>query len=254
MKNFLLDCKTMFFRCMKLNFRKPETFIIAIILPVILLLMFTFLFGGAMDGAHFDTDYINFVFVGVMAVSICQGAMTQAVIVASDIEKGVLDRFVSLPISRSSFVVAHVFSAAARTMISVALLFGAGFLIGFRTGAGFGAWMGAIGIIIGFVFAMSWFGVLFGLLCKSAEGASTVPALAQVFTFLSSAFAPTATMANGLRHFAEWQPVTPIIDTLRHLFLGVGTARGLETALWMVGIFVVGFVLSALAFKRRLKK
>jgi len=253
-KSFIKDSKTMFFRCMKLNFRSPETFIIAIILPVVLLVMFTFIFGGALDADHFGTTYINYVFVGVMAVAICQGAMTQATIVASDATKGVLDRFVSLPISRSSFVVAHAFSAAVRTLISVVLLFGIGLAMGFRPSAGAGQWFLAIAIIIGFVFAMSWLGVLFGLLCKSVESSAAVPSLAQIFTFLSSAFAPTITMVAGFRHFAQWQPVTPVIDTLRFLFLGMGEGRFLEALLWIGGLLVFGFVLSLLAFKRKLKK
>ena len=253
-KSFIKDSKTMFFRCMKLNFRSPETFIIAIILPVVLLVMFTFIFGGALDADHFGTTYINYVFIGIMAVAICQGAMTQATIVANDATKGVLDRFVSLPISRSSFVVAHVFSAAVRTMIAVVLLFGVGFAMGFRPSANTGQWFLAIAIIVGFVFAMSWLGVLFGLLCKSVESSAVIPALAQIFTFLSSAFAPTFTMVAGFRHFAEWQPVTPIIDSLRFLFLGLGDGRFLEALLWMGGILVFGFVLSLLAFKRRLRK
>jgi len=101
---------------------------------------------------------------------------------------------------------------------------------------------------------MSWLGILFGLLCKTVEGSAGVSAYAQVFVFLSSAFVPTATMIAALRYFAEYQPITPIIDTLRYLFLGIGEARILETVLWLVGILIMGFVFSLLLFKKRIRK
>jgi len=254
MKQFLIDSKTMYRRCMKLGWRNPETFFMAVILPVVLLVLFTYLFGGAMDDALFDSSYINFVFVGVMAVAICQGAMTQATVVCSDASKGVLDRFISLPISRSSFIVGHVLAAATRTLIAVALLFAVGFAMGFRPDANTLQWFGAIGIILGFVLAMSWLGVLFGLLCKTVEGSAGIPALAQILVFLSSAFVPTATMVAAFRYFANYQPVTPIIDTLRYLFLGIGEARTLEALLWIGGLIVIGFAMSLLAFKRKIRK
>jgi len=239
---------------MKLSWRDPSTFIIAVILPVVLLVMFTYIFGGAMDEAHFGVSYINFLFVGVMAVAICQGSMTQAAVVCNDSLKGVLDRFISLPISRTSFIVGHVLAATTRTLIAVALLFAVGFAMGFRPDANVGQWFGAIGIIIGFVLAMSWLGVLFGLLCKTVESSSGMSGLAQILVFLSSAFVPTATMVAAFRYFAEYQPVTPIIDTLRYLFLGIGEARTLEALLWIGGIIILGFVLSFLAFKRKIAK
>jgi len=226
----------------------------AVFLPVIMLVLFTYLFGGAMYEGHFDTTYINFVFIGVMAVAICQGAMTQATVVCSDASKGVLDRFISLPISRSSFIVGHVLAAATRTLIAVTLLFAVGFAMGFRPSADVGQWFGAIGIILGFVLAMSWLGVLFGLLCKTVEGSAGVPALAQILVFLSSAFVPTATMVAAFRYFSNYQPVTPIIDTLRYLFLGMGELRILESLLWICGLIIFGFTMSIVAFNRKIKR
>lgn len=253
MKKFLIDCTTMFNRCMKLNWRSPDTLVMAVFLPVVMLVLFTYLFGGVMYAGHFDTDYINFVFVGVMAVAICQGAMTQAVIVCSDIQKGILDRFISLPISRSSFIAGHVLGATLRTLIAVVLLFAIGFIIGFSPNADFIQWVSAISLIIGFTFAVSWLGVLFGLLCKTVEGSAGVPAFAQILVFLSSAFAPTATMVAAFRYFANYQPVTPVIDTLRYLLLGIGETRALEAIFWVFGLFIVGYIFSAFAFKRRIK-
>lgn len=254
MKSLLKDYKTMYKRCMKLTWRNPETLVMAVFLPVIMLVLFTYLFGGAMYEGHFDTTYINFVFIGVMAVAICQGAMTQATVVCSDASKGVLDRFISLPISRSSFIVGHVLAAATRTLIAVTLLFAVGFAMGFRPSADVGQWFGAIGIILGFVLAMSWLGVLFGLLCKTVEGSAGVPALAQILVFLSSAFVPTATMVAAFRYFSNYQPVTPIIDTLRYLFLGMGELRILESLLWICGLIIFGFTMSIVAFNRKIKR
>jgi len=159
-----------------------------------------------------------------------------------------------LPISRSSFIVGHVVAATVRTIIAVILLFAVGFAMGFRPDASVVQWFAAIGIIFGFVLAMSWLGVLFGLLCKTVEGSAGVPALAQILVFLSSAFAPTATMVVAFRHFAQNQPITPVIDTLRYLFLGMGEARTLEALLWIGGLVIIGFSMSLLAFKRKIKK
>ena len=242
----------MFKRCMKLTWRNPETFVVGVLLPVVLLVIFNYVFGGAMDTGT-GVAYINFVFIGVVAVAICQGAMTQATVVCADIQKGVLDRFISMPISRSSFIIAHVLAATVRTLIALVLLFAVGFAMGFRPSADFAQWLGAMVIILGFILTMSWLGVMFGLLCKTVEGSASVPALAQILVFLSSAFAPTATMAAGFRHFAEYQPITPIVDTLRYLFLGIGEARTLEVILWITGLLTIGFVFSLLIFKRRTK-
>ncbi|MCL2570753.1 MAG: ABC transporter permease, partial [Firmicutes bacterium] len=162
--------------------------------------------------------------------------------------------FVSMPISRSSFIVGHVMAAATRTLIAVILLFAVGFAMGFRPDANALQWFGAIGIIFGFVLAISCLGVLFGLLCKTVEGSAGVPAVAQILVFLSSAFVPTITMVAAFRYFANYQPITPVIDTLRFLFLGVGEARTLEALLWLGGLIAIGFILSLVVFKRRLKK
>ncbi|MCL2176743.1 MAG: ABC transporter permease [Firmicutes bacterium] len=253
-RRFLKDSKTMFFRCTKLSWRNPETLVVAIMLPAMILILFTNLFGGAMDTDHFESTYLNFIFVGVMAMAICQGAMTQATVVTSDVSKGVLDRFMSLPIARSAFIIGHVLAASLRTLIAVILLFVIGFIMGFRTDASLAEWLVAAALIIGFIFAISWLGVLFGLLIKTVEGSTAVPGISQVLLFLSSAFVPTATMTRGLRTFANYQPATPIIDSLRYLFLGIGEIRLLEATLWIVGIFLVGFVLSLIAFRRRLRK
>jgi ABC-2 type transport system permease protein len=226
----------------------------AIALPVLLLVLFAYLFGGAMDSDNFGVSYVSYVFMGALAVAICQGATAQATAVCSDIQKGILDRIISLPTSRASFIVAHVLTASIRTVIALVLLFAVGFIMGFRPTANFAQWLGGVVIILGFVFAMSWLGVLFGLLSKSVESSAGIPAVAQILVFLSSAFVPTATMVAAFRYFASYQPVTTIIDTLRYLFLGLGEARTLEACLWILGLIALGFILSLLVFKKRIKR
>lgn len=253
-KRFFIDCKTMFKRCIRLTLRNPEMLVVAVFVPVTLLVLFVYIFGGVMDTSHFGTEYVNYVFIGVLAVAICQGAATQATVVCADVQKGVLDRFISLPISRASFVIGHVLSATLRTTVAVILLFGVGFAMGFRPVASFPEWIGAIAILLGFIFAMSWLAVLFGLLVKTVEAASSVTMFAQIIAFLSSAFVPTATMPAAIRYFSEYQPVTPIVDTMRSLFLGVGEVRTLEVVLWLVGLFIIGFAFSVIAFNKRIKK
>jgi len=252
-KEFLKDCYTMTSRCLRLSLRNPEMSVMSVVVPIVFLVIFVYLLGGAMGAEHFGGSYINYVLPGILIMTIGMNAAVTSAIICSDVKQGILDRFISLPISRSSFLVGHVMSSVIRNIISTAALIAAAFAMGFRPEANFVQWLGVIGLLLCFMFIMVWLSVLFGLLVKTIEGANFWSFIQQIFVFISSALVPTATMPAALRYFAEYQPISPIIDTLRSLFLGGGDARVLETILWSIGLLAIGYIFSLLAFKRKMK-
>lgn len=242
-------------RCIRLSLRNPEMIIISIMIPALLLILFTYLFGGAMDTQFFETSYVNYLIAGILIMAIGQSASSTAVVVCSDVQKGMLDRFVSLPISKSSFLLGHVVSALLRNIVSVLVIFLIAFAMGFKPEASFVQWLCIIGILIMFMLVMTLLCVFFGLFLKSPESASGVQALTQVLVFLSSGFVPTETMPKVLRVFAENQPVTPIIETLRSLFFYDSIGNQFWAAIiWLIGLLLFSYIISLWAFKRRISR
>jgi len=249
------DYQTMTARCVKLSLRNPEMIIMSLVTPVMLLFLFYYLFGSAMDSAHFTTSYINYIVPGVLIIAIGQSAATTSVVVCSDIQKGNLDRFLSLPISRSSFLVGHVVSALARNITSTVLVIAIAFGIGFRPEAGLLQWVGIVGVLLIFMLMMTWVSVFLGLLVKTPESAGALLMFIQVFTYLSSGFVPTHTMPTILRVFCENQPLTPIIETIRSLFLSSSSGNNwIAAILWSVGVLVLSYVFSMRTYKRVVSK
>ena len=206
-----------------------------------------------MDASHFSTSYINYILAGIVLITIGQSAATTSVVVCTDIQKGLLDRFSSLPVARSSFLVGHVISALIRNIVATVIVFILAFVLGFRPEANFIQWVGIIGILILFMLVMTWLCVLFGLLVKSPEAANSMMMFVQVFTYLSSGFVPTHTMPLALRLFCEHQPLTQIIETLRSLFFdgGVGD-HFLAAFIWMISLLIIGYFFSLKMFKKRI--
>lgn len=254
-KGFLKDCKTMTLRCLRLSLRNPGMIAVSIMIPVSLLLLFHYVFGKSMNEGLFGTTYLNYLVAGIIVMAIGQSASTTATVICSDASKGLLDRFLSLPISKSSFLIGHTISALVRNTISVIIIFGVAFAIGFRPEANFAHWLAVIGILILFMLVMTLFCIFIGLSVKTPEVASTAQALTQILVFLSSGFVTTGTMPVVLKQFAEYQPITPVIETLRSLFFyGDAGGRLLEALLWLAGLLVLCYVLSLLMFKRRIRK
>ena len=247
------DYQTMSARCIRLSLRNPEMIIMSIMTPALLMILFYYLFGSAMDASHFDTSYINYILAGILIITIGQSAATTSVVVCSDIQKGLLDRFSSLPVARSSFLVGHVISALVRNIVATAIVIAFAFVLGFRPEANFVQWLGVIGILILFMLVMTWLCVLFGLLVKSPEAANAMMMFVQVFTYLSSGFVPTHTMPTALRLFCEYQPLTPVIETLRSLLFNSGVgSHFLAAILWMSGLLIFGYIFSLRMFKKRI--
>lgn len=243
------DALTMTARSLRLTLRKPDALISALMLPVMIMLVFVYLFGGAVDGS--SRHYVTYVVPGVLVLCAITGSSATAVTVCQDMTGGIIDRFRSLDVPGTRIVGGHVAGSLARNAISTALLFAVAFGIGFRPHATVPGFFGAIAVLLLFVLAMSWLCAALGLLVRSVEAANSAMFLMFV-AYASSAFAPVRTMPGWLRGFAGNQPVTPITETIRGLLLGQPSNVHLALALaWIGGILAVSTAASAVLFRRR---
>jgi ABC-2 type transport system permease protein len=245
------DAATLAVRGFRLSLRNVDGLITALALPIMLMVMFVYLFGGAI---HTGTDYVDYVVPGVLLVCVSFGAAATAVSVASDLSGGIIDRFRSLDVRGESLINSHVVASVARNLISTALVFVVAFAIGFRSSAGVSAWIGAIGVLALFVIALSWLAAAIGILARSAEAANGLTFLISFLPYPSSAFVPTDTLPSWLRGFAENQPATPVIDSMRALLSGepVGSSAW-AAAGWSLGIAAFAVVLAGVLFRRRMR-
>ncbi|WP_018500662.1 ABC transporter permease [Parafrankia discariae] len=222
--------------------RDPETLLLSVILPVNLMLLFVYVFGGAIDTGG---DYVDYVVPGIILLCAGYGAAATAVGVAQDTATGVIDRFRSLPISAGAVLTGHVVASVARNAVSTALVVAVALATGFRPDATAVEWCGVIVVLLLFVLAMTWLSVALGLLAGSSQAASGFTFFVLFLPYLSSAFVPTGTMPGPLRAVADHQPVTPVIETLRGLLTGtpIGTSGWLALA-WF-GPVLAGSYLAA---------
>lgn len=236
-------------RSLRHIYRGLDGLLMSFILPVVMLLMFVYVFGGALD---VGTEYINYVVPGIILLTAGWGGASTATTVTVDMTEGIIDRFRSLPIPDWSPVVGHVTASVVRNLFVTTLVFGVAFLMGFRPLAGFVDWLGVIGILSLFVLAITWVSVIFGLLAHSVDAASGFAFIVIFLPYVSSAFVPTETLPTWLRGFAEHQPVTPIIETTRALLMGTPVGNfGVLAVTWCVGILAVAIPVSVWVFKRR---
>jgi ABC-2 type transport system permease protein len=243
------DSVIMLRRNFKHTVRNPTAVFNAILFPVVLMLMFVYVLG---DAFNVGTHYIDYATPGLIVLAICYGLSATALAVNSDMTKGIINRFKVMDISRSAVLSAHVVASMLRNMIAIAAIIAVAFALGFRSAASPLEWLGALGLIVLVSFAAGWITVALGLFAKTPEsaGMATVPLI--LLPFLSSAIVPVAKMGTGVRQFAEYQPFTPIIETLRGLLTGAPTAGHAITALaWCAGIAIVGYLWSLSTFKKR---
>lgn len=252
--SFLRDSKTMFIRSLKLSFRSPGTIALSLMMPASLLAVFVYVFGGALDIGDFSVA--NFIVPGVILLTIGQSAPPISVRLNNDMAKGVIDRFRTMPIAKSSLLVGHVTATVLQSIVTAAIAICVSLLVGFRPQAGLTEWLMAVGIVVLYIIMMMWLAVLIGIHAKNAEEASGLMTLIGVLPFLSSGFVPTETMPRILRIFAENQPMTPIIDTVRALLLNQSLSGGtLRMALlWCIGLAVVFCVAALQLYKRKTAK
>lgn len=245
----LRDARLLFGRNLLHLRRNPEQLVVAIVLPTGLLLMFRFMFGGAIDTG---TTYVNYLISGIIVIGVTLNATSTATAVAYDLTEGIVDRFRSMPMVGATVLVGHVGSAVVRSAISVAALVGVGLLLGFRPEAGIAQWTVALGLLLLVAAAISTIGGILGLLARSVDGAAGLSFAFVFLPYASSAFVPTETLPSGLRGFVENQPLTVAIDAVRALFMGLPLGNaGWLAALWWLGILTAAIPLAGWLFRRR---
>jgi len=243
------DSLAMIGRCVRLSRRNVEVLLTSLMLPVILMLLFVYLFGGALDTGG---PYVSYVVPGVLVLCAGFGSASTAVSVSQDMHGGIIDRFRSLDVSGAAVLAGHVTASLVRNVASTVLVFGVAFLIGFRSDAGPLGWLAAGGILLLFILTISALAALVGLLARTPEAANGFAFFLMFLPYASSAFVPIATMPTWLQGFSGHQPITPIIESVRGLLNGtpVGNAP-LLAIVWCVGILAVSVALSGMAFSRR---
>ena len=240
---------TMLGRNFKHTLRNPVAVFNAVLFPIVLMLMFVYVFGGAFD---IEGKYIDYATPGLIVLTICYGLSATALAVNSDMTRGIINRFKVMDISRSAVLSAHVAATMLRSLIAIAALVGVAFALGFRPAASPLEWLATIGLIVLVSFATAWFTVALGLAAKTPESAGLVSVPLVMLPFLSSAIVPAETMGPGVRQFAEYQPFTPIIETVRGLLTGdPSTGSAVAAVAWCVGIALVGYVWALSTFKKR---
>ena len=231
--------------------RSLDTIITTTIMPIAFLLLFVFVFGGAIDTG--SASYVNYLLPGILIITVASGVSYTAYRLFLDLQSGIFERFHSMPIARSSVLWAHVLTSLAAIAMSVAVVVVAAVLFGFRSGAGMLAWLAVAGILALFTLALTWLAVIPGLTAKSVDGASAFSYPLILLPFVSSAFVPTATMPGPVRAFAENQPVTSIVDAIRDVLAGQPVGSDIWVALgWCVGLLAVAYGVAMLAYRRRL--
>jgi ABC-2 type transport system permease protein len=244
-----LTAVTMSGRTIRLSRRNTGALITALLLPIMLMLLFVYLFGGAINTG---TAYVTYVVPGVLLLCASFGASLTAVAVSHDMTGGIIDRFRSMDVGGASFLAGHVVASVARNAASTVVVLGVAILIGFRPTAGLMGWLEAIGILLAFVLAFSWLSAAVGLAAKSPEAADGFTFLLMFLPYPSSAFVPIDTMPTWLRGFAEHQPTTPVIESLRGLLLDQPVGNSPWQALaWSGAILLVSIAVSGFLFRRR---
>ncbi|WP_245239238.1 ABC transporter permease [Streptomyces sp. MZ04] len=249
MSTALTDSAIMLRRNVKHTLRNPTTMFNAVLFPIVLMLMFVKVLGGGFDVGEVYIDYVT---PGLLVMAVGYGLGATATEVNSDMTKGVINRLKVMDVSRGAMLSGHVIITTLRALVACAAIVGVAFLMGFDPAASALDWLGVIGVVVLFGFAASWLTVAMGLSAKTVEsaGMATVPLV--MLPFLSSAFVPADTMGTGVRQFVEYQPFTPIIETLRGLLAGDPSGGDAIAAVaWCLGIALLGYVWAVATFKKR---
>ena len=231
--------------------RSPDTIITTTIMPIAFLLLFVYVFGGAINTG--SDSYVNYLLPGILLITIASGISYTAFRLFLDTKSGIFERFQSMPIARSSVLWAHVLTSLVANLISVVVVVLVALLMGFHSGAGVLAWLAVAGILMLFTLALTWLAVIPGLTAKSPDGASAFSYPLIFLPFISSAFVPTDSMPGAVRAFAENQPVTTIVNTIRDLLTEqpVGTDIWIALA-WLVGILIVAYTFAMATYRRKI--
>jgi ABC-2 type transport system permease protein len=250
-KRFLGDTALLTGRSLRHIMRSPDTIITTTVMPIAFMLLFVYVFGGAISSG--SDSYVSYLLPGILLITIASSISYTAFRLFLDMKSGIFERFQSMPIARSSVLWAHVLTSLLASLISVAVVVLVALVMGFRSGAGVLAWLAVAGMLVLFTLALTWLAVIAGLSAKSVDGASAFSYPLIFLPFISSAFVATATMPGPVRAFAENQPVTSIVNTIRGLYAQqpVGTDIWIALA-WCVGILIVAYALAMATYHRKI--
>jgi ABC-2 type transport system permease protein len=255
------DSRTLLRRNLRRLQRYPSMTLILIGMPIVFLLLFVYVFGGqlghgltrALAGGHAGRDGdLNYVTPGILLMTIAASVQGTAIVVAMDMTSGIIDRFRTMSIARAAVLTGHVLASLIQTLASIAIVLGVAIALGFRPRADALDWLGAIGLVTLFAFALIWLATALGLAAKSVETASNTPMFLTLLPFLGSALVPTSTMPEGLRQFATYQPFTPVGETLRGLLTGTHIGGHAIIAIaWSVGIAAASYLWATRLYRQR---
>jgi ABC-2 type transport system permease protein len=249
--HFLSDTSVMLGRSMRHVTRSMDTIITVTIMPIAFMLLFVYVFGGAIRTG--TDNYVNYLMPGILLIAIASGIAYTAYRLFMDLQSGIFERFHSMPIARSSVLWGHVLTSVVSNGISVVVIVLVALLMGFRSSAGVLAWLAVAGILVLFTLALTWIAVIAALSAKTIDGASAFSYPILFLPFVSSAFVPTASMPGPVRVFAENQPVTAIVNTIRALFARQPVGGEIWVALgWCVGVMLIAYAFAMVAYRRKI--
>jgi ABC-2 type transport system permease protein len=250
-KRFFGDTALLTGRSLRHITRSPDAMITTAVMPIAFMLLFVYVFGGAIQAG--SGKYVNYLLPGILLITIASGISYTAYRLFLDVQSGIFERFQSMPIARSSVLWAHVLTSLVANVISLVVVVLVALLMGFRSGAGALAWLAVVGILMLFTIALTWLAVIPGLSAKSVDGASAFSYPLIFLPFISSAFVATATMPGPVRAFAENQPVTSIVNTVRDLYAQQPVSTSIWIALaWCLGLLGVAYALAIGIYHRKI--
>ncbi|KAF0207055.1 MAG: ABC transporter permease [Actinomycetota bacterium] len=249
--HFFGDTAVLTGRSLRHIMRSMDTIITTTIMPIMFMLLFVYVFGGAINTG--SGSYVNYLLPGILLITVASGVSYTAFRLFLDMNSGIFDRFHSMPIARSSVLWAHVLSSLVAIVMSLVVVVAVALLMGFRSGAGMLAWLAVAGILALFTLALTWLAVIPGLSAKTADGAVVFSYPLVFLPFISSAFVPTSTMPGPVRAFAEYQPVTSIVNAIRDLLTQQPVGSDIWIALaWCVGLLIVSYIAAMIIYRRRI--
>lgn len=250
-KHFFSDMGVMLGRSMRHITRSVDTIVTVTIMPIAMMLLFVYVLGGAIQTG--TDNYVNYLLPGILLIAVASGVSYTAYRLFTDVQRGILERFHTMPISRSSVLWGHVLTSLVSNGISVFVIILAALVMGFRSSAGILPWLAVAGILLLFTLALTWVAAIAGLSAKTVDGASAFSYPIIFLPFISSAFVPTESMPTVVRAFAENQPVTSIVEAIRALLSGQPVGNDIWVALaWCIGIMLVAYTFAMRAYKKRL--
>jgi ABC-2 type transport system permease protein len=251
MTHFFGDTAVLTGRSLRHVTRSMDTIITTVVTPIAMMLLFVYVLGGAINTG--SSSYVSYLLPGILMITIASGIAYTAYRLFMDMQSGIFERFNSMPIARSSVLWAHVLTSLVANLISLVVVVLVALLMGFRSSASVGAWFAVLGILVLVTLALTWIAVIPGLTAKTIDGASTFAYPIIFLPFISSAFVPTATMPGPVRWFAENQPVTSIVNSIRNLLTSQPVGSDIWVALaWCIGILVVAYVLATITYRRKI--